>query len=137
MRIALGVVLLLVASRLCWESHHLFTGHGSGLLYCGWFGALSLVGFLSGIVWPGGAVWGALLITWSQSMFVYWQLNAVGELEHPSRSTGGMVEWGIVTVFLIAFSPVPAAASWYGRRLRCGPAQQAQAAGERRSGARG
>ena len=118
-------------SGLCFGVTALASGRGSGNLYLGWFGALTIAGFASGAVWPRCAIWGALLITWSQSLFVYLQLAASGEIAQPSRSTGGMVTWGIVTIFLLMFSPVPAAASWMGKRLRLKPAQQAAAAGDR------
>jgi hypothetical protein len=131
MRVVFKIALLLVVSWLCFEVTRLVSGHGEGVAYVGWFGALTLAGFLSAFAWPGCAVWGALLITWSQSGFVYWQLNAAGEIEHPKSSTGGMVAWSIVTFMLVMFSPVPALASLYGKFVRAKPAQQGAAAADR------
>jgi len=82
MRSVLGIALLPVLSWLRFETTKLLSGHGEGVLYLGWFGALSLAGFLSAIVWPGCVIWGALLITWSQSILGYWHLDAAGEIEH-------------------------------------------------------
>jgi len=131
MRIGLGVLLLMTMSGLCFGVTALASGRGSGNLYLCWFGALTIAGFASGAVWPRCAIWGALLITGSQSVFVYLQLAASGEIAQPSRSTGGMVTWGIVTAFLLMFSPVPAAASWVGKRLRLRRARQGPAPAER------
>jgi hypothetical protein len=131
MRIGLGLLCLIAMSGLCFGATALASGRGSGNLYLCWFGALTIAGFASGAMWPRCAIWGALLITWSQSLFVYLQLAASGEIAQPSRSTGGMVTWGIVTCFLIVFSPVPAAASSVGKRLRLKPAQQGAAADDR------
>ena len=128
----LRISMLALLSGLCYGAALLCTGRGSGFLYLGWFGALIVAGFLSGLAWPRSAIWGAVLITCVQSVFVYAELDPVGELQNPSRSTGGLVEWGIVTVFLVAFSPFPAVASWLGCRLsrRLKPAQPAaEAAG--------
>jgi hypothetical protein len=130
-RIGLGILLLATMSVLCFGASMLASGRGSGSLYLGWFGALTIAGFVSGAMWPRCAIWGALLTTWSQSLFVYLQLAASGEIAQPSRSTGGMVTWGIVTVFLFVFSPVPAAASWVGKKLRLKPAQHSAAADDR------
>lgn len=115
---SLGLLLLSAMSWLCFEAMSLASGSGSGRLYLGWFAALTVAGFATGGLWPRCAIWGALLITWSQSAFVYSQLAASGEIAHPGRSTGGMVTWAIATTFLVLFSPVPAAASWVGMRLR-------------------
>jgi hypothetical protein len=130
MRVVLGITFIPIASWLCWQAHDLFSGHGSGVLYLGWFGTLLIAGFVSGLAWPKAAIWGAVLITCGQSVFVYELLDSIGELQNPSRSTGGLVEWGIVTGFLVAFSPFPALASWLGCRLsrRWKPAQPAAAA---------
>lgn len=131
MRVGLGLLFLLALSGLCFGATALSSGRGSGNLYLGWFSALTVAGIASGAVWPRCAIWGGLLITWLQSLFVYLQLAASGEIAQPSRSTGGMVTWFIATVFLIAFSPVPAAASWMGKCLRLKPAQHGAAADER------
>ncbi len=124
MRVVLGIAFLPIASWLCWQAQDLFSGRGSGVLYLGWFSVLTLFGFLSTFVCRSTVVWGALLITWSQSLFVYWRLDAAGEIEHPSRSTGGGVEWVIVTAFLFLFSPVPAAVSWLGWRWSRKPGRE-------------
>lgn len=128
LRIGLGLLLLMTLSWLCFEAMSLASGNGSGRLYLGWFAALTGGGFASGVIWPRCTIWGALLITWTQSLFVYHQLAVSGEIEHPGRSTGGMVTWAIPTIFLVLFSPVPAAASWVGRRLRRKFLQRGEAA---------
>jgi hypothetical protein len=131
MRTGLGILFLAAMSALSFGASMLASGRGSGNLYLGWFGALTAAGFVCGVTWPRFAIWGALLITWSQSVFVYFHLAFSGEIAQPSRSTGGMVTWGIVTIFLFMFSPVPAVASWVGKRLRLKPAQQGAAADDR------
>jgi hypothetical protein len=124
-------------SALSYAVSMLASGRGSGNLYLGWFGALTAAGFVCGATWPRFAIRGALLMTWSQSLFVYFHLALSGEIAQPSRSTGGMVTWGIVTVFLFIFSPVPAVASWLGKRLHLKPAKQGAAADDRpRAGGR-
>ncbi len=131
MVLLLRCLMLALLSCLCYEAAQLCTGRGSGFLYLGWFGALLAAGFLSGFASPRSAIWGAVLITCSQSVFVYERLNSIGELQHPSRSTGGLAEWAIVTMFLVTFSPVTALASWIGCRLRRRwmPVQTAAASG--------
>jgi hypothetical protein len=126
----LRCLMLALLSYLCYEASLLCAGRGSGFLYLGWFGALIAAGFLSGFVSPRSAIWGAVLITCTQSGFVYERLDSIGELQNPSRSTGGMAEWVIVTLFLVIFSPVTAVASWIGCRLRrrLRPVQSAAAA---------
>ncbi|MBL8728983.1 MAG: hypothetical protein JNM25_11170 [Planctomycetes bacterium] len=131
-----GIAMLVVLSLLCFGAALLALGHGEGLLYGIWFGSLVVAGFVSGWLCPRSVFWGAVLITWSQSAFVYWQLDAAGEIANPSSSTGGKAGWAIVTMLLVTFSPFPALASWFGRRIRR-PAQQGAAPDERpQAGAR-
>ena len=120
--------MLVVLSPLCFGAAWLVRGHGEGSLYFTWFGSLTVAGFLSGWAWPRSVVWGALLITWSQSAFVYWQLDAAGEIANPSSATGGKAGWAIVTMLLVMFSPFPALASWFGTRMRKPAQHQADAA---------
>ena len=47
MRVVFKIGLLLVVSWLCFEVTRLVSGHGEGVAYVGWFGALTLAGFLS------------------------------------------------------------------------------------------
>lgn len=135
MRATHGVAMLVVLSPLCYGAAWLARGLGEGPLYCVWFGSLIVAGFVSGWFWPRSVGWGALLITWSQSAFVYWQLDAAGEIAHPSSSTGGAAGWGIVTMLLVAFSPFPALASLYGWLMRK-PARHGAPADDRRRDAR-
>jgi hypothetical protein len=118
MRVAYGMAMLVVLGPLCFGAAWLAQGLGEGPVYCTWFGSLIVAGFVSGRLWPPSVVWGALLITWSQSAFVYWQLEVAGEIAHPSHSTGGRAGWEIVTIILIVFSPFPALASLFGCRMR-------------------
>ena len=50
MRKVLGIAFLPIASWLCWQAQDLFSGRGPGVLYFGWFGVLTLFGFLSTFV---------------------------------------------------------------------------------------
>jgi hypothetical protein len=130
MRSTHGMATLVALSLLCFGAAWISRRLGEGPQYFLWFGSLIVAGFVSGRLWPRSVVWGALLITWSQSAFVYWQLAHSGEIAHPTRSTGGMVSWGIVTTLLVMFSPFPALASWVGWLLRK-PAKQAATADDR------
>ena len=130
MRTTHGMATLVALSLSCFGAAWLSQRFGEGPQYFTWLGSLIVAGFVSGRLWPRSVVWGALLITWSQSAFVYWQLAASGEIAHPSRSTGGMVSWGIVTALLVVFSPLPALASWVGWMLQK-PAKQAAPADDR------
>ncbi len=130
MRSTHGMAMLVALAAMCFGAAWVARGLGEGPLYVTWFGSLIVAGFVSGSLWPRSVVWGALLITWFQSAFVYWQLSVAGEIAHPSRSTGGKVGWAIVTMLLIMFSPFPALASALGRMMRK-PAQRAAAADDR------
>lgn len=118
MRTIVGIIGLCVASWLCFEVYPYLSVLGESAAYLVWLGLLTLAGFLSGFLWPRSLVWGALFVTWSQSALPYEHLASSGELQHPTRSTGGEAGWMIATMLLVFFSPVPALASWYGTRLR-------------------
>ena len=129
MRVTHGIAMLILLAPMCFGAAWLAQGFGQVPVYCSWFGSLIVSGFVSGRFWRPSVVWGALLITWSQSAFVYWQLSVAGEIAHPSHSTGGTAGWAIVSFFLIVFSPFPALASLYGWLLGK-PAQPAAAAAD-------
>jgi hypothetical protein len=131
MRILAGIFGLCLASWLCFEIGSYSLVLGEGPAYFVWFGLLTIVGFLSGLLWPRSLVWGALFVTLSQSALLYEQLVSAGEIQSPSSSTGGKAGWMIVTTLLIMFSPVPALASWYGKCVRAKPAQHGAAADDR------
>jgi hypothetical protein len=138
MRVLLGLIALGAASWLCFVggSHALALGEGAA--YIVWFGLLSITGLLAGYLWPRSVVWSGLLITWLQSAFLYERLLSAGEIHDPSSATGGKAGWAIVTTLLVAFSPIPALASWLGRSLRGKPAHHDAAADDRpRAGDRG
>jgi hypothetical protein len=118
MQMILRLLVLSAAACLCFATSWITSASGELVTWCTWLTALTAAGFATGFAWPGTSVWGGLWIAWLQSPLLYWQMHAAGEISAPSRSTGGMAGWAIVTILVVGFSPFPAFASWLGARLR-------------------
>lgn len=83
-----------------------------------WLALMTIGAAVCGFLKPVRAWrWGAVIIA-VQPVCVFLLSAAIGELERPSRSTGGMVMVAISTCFSVFVSPLPILAGYAAGRVR-------------------
>lgn len=90
---------------------------GRGAAWPTWLTTTSVAAFALGWWWPSRGVWLAALLVVTQPLCVYIVNLASGEIQHPSRSTGGMAGVCIGSCIMLMCTPLPLFTAFIGARI--------------------
>ncbi len=114
----LFLALLLGVACYCGARAMMNSGVKEGTGWLAWFAMLSIAAFVIGCIARARiAFCAAMLMVAVQSVGLYWTSAESGEIERPSRSTGGMAGVCIMSAFLFMGSPMVLLGAWGGGLL--------------------
>jgi hypothetical protein len=83
-----------------------------------WLASLTVSGFVIGYTWPESAIRNCVVMVLWQPILVVLRAVTSEDLDHPSRSTGGLAGACIICALVIITSPLPFFTAKWGSRVR-------------------